>query len=82
MCGAGGGGGRGERDGRERGGGSWTRAAYNIADDAAEIDERMVLQLIQSRDEVSCCVCTSVCVAHVLKYALTLCGGAAGAAES
>jgi hypothetical protein len=61
VRGAGGGGGRGERGGRERGGGSWMRAAYNTADDAAEIDERMVLHLIQSRDEVCCYPLTSVC---------------------
>ena len=60
VWGAGGGGGRGERGGRVRGGGSWTRAAYNTADEAAEIDERMVLHLIQSRDEVGCCPFTSV----------------------
>ena len=54
--GAGGGRERGERAGRERGGGSWTRAA----DDTAEIDSGMVLNLIQSRDEVGCCPFTSV----------------------
>ncbi len=47
--GAGGGRERGERGGRDRGGGSWTRAA----DDTAEIDSGMVLNLIQSRDEAS-----------------------------
>ncbi len=48
---------RGERGGRERARGAWTRAA----DDTVEIDTGMVLDLIQSRDEVGCCLFTSVC---------------------
>ena len=56
--GRGGGRERGDRSGRDRGGGSWTRAA----DDTAEIDAGMVLNLIQSRDEV-----LRMCVAYVLK---------------
>ena len=48
---------RGERGGRERARGAWTRAA----DDTVEIDTEMVLELIQSRDEVGCCLFTRVC---------------------
>jgi hypothetical protein len=48
-----------ERGGRERGGGSWTRAADD--NDTAEIDEEMVWKLIESRDEVGCSPFTSVC---------------------
>ncbi len=48
-----------ERGGRERGGGSWTRAADG--NDTAEIDEEMVWNLIESREEVCCCLFQSVC---------------------
>ena len=47
-----------ERGLRERGRGSWTRAADD--NDTAEIDEEMVWNLIESRDEVGCCLFQSV----------------------